>query len=254
MRKSSRMAHRTVRSTLLRGIALYGLHAAAAHAQTPPPGVPPVSAARPVQDPAQQLIDQQKERARQQELNQPPASIEVPPPTTQQTLDVPPGTPVDQIAESGPVFRVDHIEVSGNTVLPSSKLDAITAPFTGQELGSHRLNVLLKRLTDAFVSAGYVTTRAFVGPQNLESHTLKITVQVGHVEQYTVNGQPVQRLKKDEHAAGGGWLTDAGYENAFPAAPGDPLRLEDLDQGVSQINRLRRNQAEVQILPGQNNT
>ena len=233
---------------LLRGIAIYGIHAAAAHAQT---GAPPVPAARPVQDPAQQLIDQQKERARQQELNQPPASITVPPPTTQQTLDVPPGTPVDQIAESGPTFRVDHIEVNGNTVLPSSKLDAITAPFTGQELGSHRLNVLLKRLTEAFVSAGYVTTRAFLGPQNLESHTLKITVQVGHVEQYLVNGQPVHRLKKDERAAGGGWLTDAGYENAFPAGPRDPLRLEDLDQGVSQINRLRRNQAEVQILPGQ---
>ena len=45
-------------------------------------------------------------RARQQELNQPPASITVPPPA-QQTLDVPPGTPIDQIAESGPTFRVD---------------------------------------------------------------------------------------------------------------------------------------------------
>jgi len=254
MRKSSRSVPWAVRPALLRGIALCGLHIAAAHAQTPPSGVPAgvpaLPAARPVQDPAQQLIDQQKERARQQELNQPPASITVPPPA-QQTLDVPPGTPINQIAESGPTFRVDRIEVNGNTVLPSARLDAITAPFTGHELGSHRLNVLLKRLTDAFVSAGYVTTRAFLGPQNLGSGTLKVTVQVGHVEQYAVNGRPVQRLKKDEGAAGGGWLTDAGYENAFPAAPGDPLRLEDLDQGVSQINRLRRNQAAVQILPGQ---
>ncbi|WP_197368163.1 ShlB/FhaC/HecB family hemolysin secretion/activation protein, partial [Ralstonia solanacearum] len=29
------------------------------------------------------------------------------------------------------------------------------------------------------------------------------------------------------------------------------LKLSDLEQGVDQINRLRRNQAEVQILPGQ---
>ena len=248
MRKSSRIVRRAIRIALLPG-ALCGLHLTPSQAQTAAPGPVPFPAARPVQDPAQQLIDQQKERARQQELNQPPPSIAVP--TTEQTLDVPPGTPVDQIDESGPTFRVDHIEVSGNTVLPQSKLDVITMPFVGQKLGSHRLGVLLKRLTDAFVSAGYVTTRAFLGPQNFASGTLKITVQVGHVEQYTINGQPVHRLKKDERAAGGGWLTDAGYENAFPTAPGDPLRLGDLDQGVAQINRLRRNQAEVQILPGQ---
>ena len=81
-----------------------------------------------------------------------------------------------------------------------------------------------------------------------------VTVQVGHVGQYTINGQPIHRLKKDEPSAGGGWLTDAGYDNAFPGAagaPGDALNLTDLDQGVAQINRLRRNQAAVQILPGQ---
>ncbi|MFP3624193.1 hypothetical protein SB771_33455, partial [Burkholderia sp. SIMBA_051] len=99
--RPSRSVPWAVRPTLLRGIALCGLHIAAAHAQTPPgapAGVPALPAARPVQDPAQQLIDQQKERARQQELNQPPASITVPTPA-QQTLDVPPGTPIDQIAE-----------------------------------------------------------------------------------------------------------------------------------------------------------
>jgi hemolysin activation/secretion protein len=111
---------------------------------------------------------------------------------------------------------------------------------------------LLKRLTDAFVSSGYITTRAFLGPQNLESGVLTIRVQVGRISEYTLNGKPLgKRLKKDEKSAGGGLLTDAGSEWAFPAAPGDPLRLPDIDQGVSQINRLRRNQAEIQILPGQ---
>ncbi|CAE6859413.1 Hemolysin transporter protein ShlB [Paraburkholderia nemoris] len=239
---------------LLVGLLIFVLETAPAHAQTPPPGPQPVPAIRPVQDPAQQLIDQQREQARQRQLAQPPASITVPPvlePTPEQTLDIPPGTPVEAIPETGSTFRIGRIDVTGNTVLPPAKINAITAPFAGHELGSHRLNVLLKRLTGAFVSAGYVTTRALLGPQNLESGTLTITVQVGHVEQYTINGQPIHRLEKDEHSAGGGWLTDAGYDNAFPAAPGDALNLTDLDQGVAQINRLRRNQAAVQILPGQ---
>lgn len=234
----------------LAGFAIAFMSGSPVLAQTPP---------RPVQDPAQQLIDQQRERARQQQLNQPPASITLPASNAQTTLEIPADTPVDQIAEAGATFQVDRIMLAGPdgsplenpTSVPQAALDEIIKPFTGHALGSHRINVLLKRLTDAFVSAGYVTTRALLGPQNLGRGTLTVTVQVGHIEAFTVNGQPIRRLATDQVSAGGGWVTDAGYQNAFPASPGDPLRLADLDQGVAQINRLRRNQAQVQILPGQ---
>ena len=39
--------------------------------------------------------------------------------------------------------------------------------------------------------------------------------------------------------------------NAFPAQANDTLHLEDIEQGVHQIQRLRLYQAEVRILPGQ---
>ncbi|APA89446.1 ShlB/FhaC/HecB family hemolysin secretion/activation protein (plasmid) [Paraburkholderia sprentiae WSM5005] len=227
--------------------------------QTPPPALPAGTLVRPVQDPGQQLIDEQRQQARQRQLAQPPASITVAPSTEETTLDIPADTPIDEIVEKGPTFQVNHIVLTtpGNrpfvspSGVPQVKLDAIVAPFMGHALGSHRINILLKRLTDAFVGAGYVTTRALLGPQNLGSGTLTITIQVGHIGSYTVNGKPIQRIGEGERSAGGGWLTDAGYGNAFPAAPGAPLRLEDIDQGVSQINRLRRNQATVQVLPGQ---
>lgn len=237
---------------IVRAVALVFVHSVAVRAQTPPPPAQPLPLARPIQDPAQLIIDQQREQATQRQLNQPPASIALPEPTSQSSLDVPPDTPVDQIVETGPAFAINRITVDGNTVLAQKRIDAIVTPFVGHALGSHRLNVLLKRLTDAFVSSGYITTRAFLGPQNLESGVLKIRVQVGRIAGYTLNGKPLgQRLKKDEQSAGGGLLTDAGSEWAFPAAPGDALNLGDIDQGVSQINRLRRNQAEIQILPGQ---
>lgn len=238
------------------------LFAQAAHAQTVPAGTLPPSPGmpvRPIQDPGQQLIDEQRERARQQQLNQAPASITVAPSTTEMTLDIPLDTPVDQIAEPGPTFLVNHIRLVGGdgaafTSLPDvsqHELEAIIAPFSGHALGSHRINVLLKRLTDSFTSAGYVTTRALLAPQNLGGGTLVVTVQLGRIEAYTVNGKPVHRLKEMEKSSGGGLFTDSGYENAFPAGAGDLLRLDGIDEGVSQINRLRRNQAEVQILPGQ---
>ncbi|WP_081069449.1 ShlB/FhaC/HecB family hemolysin secretion/activation protein [Burkholderia stagnalis] len=224
-----------------------------AHAQSLPPG------ARPVQDPAQLIIDQQREQARQRQLEQPPASITIAP-TSETTLDIPADTPVGAIVETGPTFAVKRIVLQAPDGKPfeppggvsGKRLDAVVAPFTGQDLGSHRINVLLKRLTDVFVERGFVTTRALLGPQNLATGTLKVTIQLGRIESFMVNGAPIHRLKPGEKSSGGGWLTDAGYENAFPAASGDPLRLSDIDQGVAQINRLRRNQATVQILPGQN--
>lgn len=227
------------------------------YAQTPPPIAPP-AAPRPVQDPAQQLIDQQREQARQRQLAEPPAQISVAPQGGGGSLNVPLDTPVDQIPEPGPTFRVQQIALTGpngqhlaQTAVSSSTLDAIAAAFIGHDIGSNRLNVLLRRLTNEYVSAGYVTTRAVLGPQNIGAGTLTVVIQPGRIESFTVNGKPIHRLATNEASAGGGWLTDAGYQNAFPSGPGDPLRLSDIDQGVAQINRLRRNQASVQVLPGQ---
>jgi hemolysin activation/secretion protein len=230
----------------------------AALAQTAPTSSQP-AIPRPVQDPGQLLIDQQRAQARRRQLEEAPAAIAIPSSEAQTALDVPPDTPIDQIAEAGSTFLVRTIVLADahgqplgrHSPVPQATLEAIIAPFSGRHLGSHRINVLLKRLTDAFVAARYVTTRALLGHQNIESGTLTITIQIGRIAEYTVNGQPVHRLAKDESSAGGGLFTDAGYVNAFPAGPGDPLTLSDLDQGVAQINRLRRNQAEVQILPGQ---
>nr|WKF58667.1 Hemolysin transporter protein ShlB [Paraburkholderia busanensis] len=242
---------RLKRALMAGAISLAFVDCAAVHAQTPP-APRQTTVAPPVQDPAQLIIDQQREQATQRQLNQPPASIALPAQAEQTSLDIAPDVPIDDIAEPGPAFAVTRITVDGNTVLAQQRIDAIVAPFVGHRLGSHRLNVLLKRLTDAFVSSGYITTRAFLGPQNLESGVLKIRVQVGRIAAYTLNGKPLgKRLAKDETSAGGGLFTDAGSEWAFPASPGDALNLGDIDQGVSQINRLRRNQAEVQILPGQ---
>ncbi|WP_232431839.1 POTRA domain-containing protein [Burkholderia ubonensis] len=216
------------------------------HAHTLPPG------ARPVQSPAPLIIEQQCGQARQRQLKQPLASITITP-TSETTLEIPPGTPVDAIVETGPTFPVQRIVLQTSDGKPFdppgglswARLEAVVAPFVGHDLGSHRVNVLLKRLTDVFVEAGFVTTRALLGPRRVATGTLKVTMQVGRIASFMVNDTPVRRLKAGEPSAGGGWLTDAGDENAFLASPGDPLRLSYIDQGVAQINRMRRIQATV---------
>jgi hemolysin activation/secretion protein len=111
----------------------------------------------------------------------------------------------------------------------------LVAPFLGLRLGAGRIDLLLRRITAAYIERGYITTRAYLGPQNLASGRLEITIVPGLVENILINGKPLE----------GAAVT------ALPTAPGERLRLADLEQATDQINRLRSQRAETQILPGQ---
>ncbi|MDT6962859.1 ShlB/FhaC/HecB family hemolysin secretion/activation protein [Cupriavidus sp. SZY C1] len=198
----------------------------------------------PPEDPAQRLLREQRQRDLQREATQPPPQID-------SRVPMAPDVRVEDVEETAATFDIRRIEVEGNTVLSDAEVDAVTAPFIGQRLGANRINLLLRRFTEAFVAKGYITTRAYLGEQNLASGVLRVTVVPGRVESLQLNGKTLRPgpLPLFDTAAGG-WITDAGTVWQFPA-PGDTLRLADLEQGVDQLNRLRRNRAELQILPGQ---
>ncbi|MFJ2986488.1 ShlB/FhaC/HecB family hemolysin secretion/activation protein [Collimonas sp. NPDC087041] len=202
------------------------------------------------QDPAQRLLQEQRDRERERALNQPPPQITVaqPPPQT-----LPAGVDIESLPDVEPTFKIDRIDLVGNTVLPTAQVEEITRPFIGKHLGSNRINLLLRRLTEAFVARGLITTRAYLGEQNLKDGKLIITVIPGKIEEIKLNGMPLSTVKGYAASGplqGGGWLTDRGVLLAMPTAVGETLNLTDLEQGVEQINRLRRNRAEMQILPG----
>jgi hemolysin activation/secretion protein len=249
---------RSVRTALVRVVAACALVSAAwqAAAQTPPPpGLPP--ALPTVQDPGQRLLDEQRARQRQRELDAAPAQIQAAPGALPTIPNLPAGADVESLPETGPTFLIEHVVFAGDTVLSARRLDAVAHPFIGKHLGRNRIDLLLRRLTEAYIAEGYITTRVYLStPQNLASGTLSVTVVPGRIEGIMLNGaalRPAPPLPKSglPKTSGGGLLTDAGTAWAFPEGVGDVLRLPDLEQGVDQINRLRRNQAQIQILPGQ---
>jgi len=220
-----------------------------ADAQVAPPQLPP--AARALQDPVQRLLQQQRDQQRNDELQQPPPQISVP---EAAAPNLPPGADVESLPDVAPMFRIERIDFTGEAPIPRRALDEVAQPFVGRTLGRNRINLLLRRLTEAFIAHGYITTRAYLGPQNLSSGTLTIDVVTGRIAAFTLNGQPLRpRSQRPGRVppVGGGFLSDDGTAWAFGASQGDALRLPDLEQGVDQINRLRRNQAQIQILPGE---
>ncbi|VVD73800.1 peptide transporter [Pandoraea morbifera] len=222
-----------------------------AFSQTPPvPALPPGMA--PQQDPGQRLLEEQRNNALQRELDRGPAQIETSPAAAPGVPDLPANADVDTLPDPEPTFRIDRIVFRGDAVLAPSRLDEICAPFLHKALGRRRIDLLLRRLTEAFVADGLITTRAYLAtPQNLSSGTLAITLVAGRISGFTLNGGALRPAGQGKPGDGGGLLTDAGTAWAFPASVGDVLTLPALEQGVDQINRLRRNQAQIQILPGQ---
>jgi len=212
----------------------------------------PAPAIRPEQDPGQRLLQDQRMREQQQQATQPPAQVAVPTPPP--VPDVAKGEDIESLPDVEPMFVIREVEFTGDTVLSKQELATVAAPFLGRRLGRNRVNLLLRRVTEAFIEHGYITTRAYLGPQNLASGVLKVNIIAGKIGAFTLNGKPLRPVPADTRpfaTDGGGLLTDAGTAWAFGTSVGDVLRLADLEQGVDQINRLRRNQAEIQILPGQ---
>lgn len=220
-------------------IALVASAAPAALAQ-----VPPVLPQLVPEDPAQRLLREQRQRELDREATQPPVKIDTP-------VVISAEQPVAAVPETSATFEIHRIAVQGNTVLSDQEIEAITGEFVGHALGTNRINLLLRRFTEAFVARGYITTRAYLGEQNLASGVLVVTVVPGKIESIRLNDRAIRPSEASLFdTVGGGWVTDAGTGWQFPAA-GDTLRLQDLEQGVDQLNRLRRNRAELQILPGQ---
>lgn len=215
--------------------------------------------ARPEQDPAQRLQNEQRERQRDQELRQPAARIALPQsqpqPQAHNEADEAAAS-IDSIVEDGAVFSIARILLLGDQdFIERTGLQDVAAPFRGKQLGTKRIALLLGRLSAALVGSGHVTSRAYLGAQNLAEGELRITVVAGRIEAIDINGARLAPEAVEGNPGpgpySGGLLTDAGTLWAFPAGVGDILNLADLEQGVDQINRLRRNRAEMQILPGQ---
>ncbi|MDA0107927.1 ShlB/FhaC/HecB family hemolysin secretion/activation protein [Vibrio sp. La 4.2.2] len=149
------------------------------------------------------------------------------------TLTPIPTLPPNDAAKSGVCFELHTIVWSGNTVFDDEKLLDVSG-FTPSCLNLGEMNALLRRVSNHYLEAGYVTSRAYLVPQDLTSGVLEVVIVEGRLEALLMNGQPELFLR-----------------HAFPNAVGQVLNLRDIEQGLDQINRLSRYNAQIELLPGQ---
>ncbi|MDE0884128.1 MAG: BamA/TamA family outer membrane protein [Myxococcota bacterium] len=123
--------------------------------------------------------------------------------------------------------RVDQIVVLGNTVFSSERLGAVGASFVGRELEGEALQTLQGKLTELYVSAGFVNSRAVLPDQDFEGGVLRVQIVEGRLADVVIQGT--------------GGYSPAYLREQLMGPPGRPLNAFALE------SRIRRLQADPGI-------
>lgn len=107
-------------------------------------------------------------------------------------------------------------------------------------MGEQRINLLMTKVQNIIIGQGYTTTRILAAPQNLSTGVLKLTVIPGRVREIKLD-------LSDEENTRAGRIQYA--KNIFPIKKGDILNLRDLEQGLENLKRLPTAEADIQIVP-----
>jgi hemolysin activation/secretion protein len=132
-------------------------------------------------------------------------------------------------------FDIEHILLEGVSVFSAAEITDISQTYEGQCIGLISINQLVAQISDLYVQHGYITSRAYIKPQDLSQGQLNIVVLEGYV-------QSIVAANDD--------LTNNQLELSFPTGNGETLNLRDLEQGLENLNRLGQNQATTALSPG----
>ncbi|NOH23553.1 ShlB/FhaC/HecB family hemolysin secretion/activation protein [Vibrio europaeus] len=139
--------------------------------------------------------------------------------------------PSQEFEADSTCVQIKAITFSGNKIYDNSTLESISE-FKPGCITLTQINEYLRLISNHYIEAGYVTSRAFMTPQDLSSGVLNIVILEGKVEKVLWNGEERQWLKM-----------------AFPMIADTVLNLRGIEQGLDQINRLSRYNATIKLLP-----
>lgn len=133
-------------------------------------------------------------------------------------------------------FVIHTIQLEGQHKEAFPWTDKMLRKYLGRRIGMEGINLIVKRLTNAFIDRGYVTTRVVIPEQDLSQGTLRLTLVPG----------VISAIRFQDPDFTGNWQT------AFPARPGDILNLRKLEQGLEQMKRVPSQDVNMQLVPGKN--
>ncbi len=133
-------------------------------------------------------------------------------------------------------IAIKEIHLLDAKSLSNFRQKRIVTPFIGKCMEAKTLVAVIKAVNDYYQDKGYVTTQVKVPKQNLQSGIFELQIIEGKIEKISLGKDRV--IEKMQNFT------------AFGITKGDVLNINDINQGMYQINRLQSNQAVMKIEPG----
>lgn len=132
-------------------------------------------------------------------------------------------------------LEVKSINLVGANSISKRQQKKLLKPFISKCVEAKTLAEIITAIQTYYNDKGYVTARVFVPKQNIQSGKLELQVLEGKI---------------DEIIVGDNNISDKMQEfTAFGLLEGDTLNLQDINQGIYQMNRLSSNNATMKIEP-----
>lgn len=139
------------------------------------------------------------------------------------------------LPDETPSFEITTLVLEGERADRFPWAQAMLDKYAGRKIGLRGINLIVKRLNNAFIDRGFVTTRVLVPQQDLAKGTLRLMLVPG----------VIRDIRFQDPKTWGSWRT------AFPARPGDTLNLRSLEQGLEQMKRVPSQDVDMQLMPGE---
>ncbi|MGC9525342.1 MAG: ShlB/FhaC/HecB family hemolysin secretion/activation protein [Limnospira sp.] len=131
------------------------------------------------------------------ERPRPEPELPAPLPPPEDLLPAPSPTPADpeNPPEESVTIVVEQFAFEGNTAFDDEELARVTEPFLNRPITFAELLQARSAVTDLYIRNGYITSGAFIPPQELEGGTLTIQILEGEVAE--INVTAAGRLNPD---------------------------------------------------------
>ncbi len=93
------------------------------------------------------------------------------------------------------LIEVKSINFEGNTVFDNAELKKIITPFKTNRITLERLLQVRAEITDYYVKQGYISSGAFVSPQNFANGNINIQIIEGTLQEIEIVNQPFLKKK-----------------------------------------------------------
>ncbi len=175
------------------------------------------------------IIQQQRQKALEQQLTPPKPDVRLSPPSSGfGSIDYPNETPC---------FPIHKVVLSGEEKLPRwLPIQHLGVEAEGRCLGAQGINLLMSTLQNRLVDHGYITTRVLAPSQDLKSGVLTLVIVPGYVRQVRLTPDSDRYIQ---------------LYSTFPPREGELLDLRDIEQGLENLQRLPTVKAHMEILPGE---